>query len=111
MVTGKPWRSPNLWSLDVAEKWMCANDEYVGGLTPTRRHQDMLRACNLQTTLVEALRIESDLAFKGSKCTIAQKVESRRRLTMLCRALCVLQKAFVKVREEPTESKEALNAC
>jgi hypothetical protein len=96
VVTGKVWVSRNLWSIDVAQKWLEADANAPTGLVPTKRHQSILRACNLQTTIAQGLNVEPDLAFKGSLCTVAQKVESQRRMRMLSRAICVLQKAFVK---------------
>lgn len=106
MYVRSSYTSPaKIWSTDVADKWLAKTRAQSGGgptankglttLVPTRAHQHILRACNLQAALAEALSIDPDIAFKGSRCTPGLKIESQRRLTMVFRALLALCKAFV----------------
>ena len=67
---------------------------------PTKMHQDILRACNLAPILREAIRVDAEIAFKGSICCYAEKMESQRRLTMSIKALLTLFAAFVKDNKE-----------
>ena len=104
----KPYESNDLWSKDVASKWLDkvrkgpegAHEEHLGktpeALVPTLFHQQILKACNLQAILSEALMfLDPDIAWKGSRSTPGLKVESQRRLTMVMRGLLSLFKGFV----------------
>jgi hypothetical protein len=76
-----------------------------GSMKPCKFHQDLLRQCNLQRVLSEAILIDPDIGFKGSQCTIGLKVEGQRRLTLVSRALSMLYKSFV---DENSENQEIM---
>ena len=76
-----------------------------GSMKPCKFHQDLLRQCNLQRVLSEAILIDPDIGFKGSQCTIGLKVEDQRRLTLVSRALSMLYKSFV---DENSENQEIM---
>jgi hypothetical protein len=63
---------------------------------PNGAHQDVLRAMNLHATLIEALKIDYNLAFLGSICSGAEKVQSREYLVTTQRALVAVTIDFVK---------------
>jgi hypothetical protein len=69
-------------------------------LKPCTYHQNILRGCSLEGVLREAIHMDPDIAFKGSKCTVGLKVESQRRLTVVKRALLALCKGFVAENPE-----------
>jgi len=69
-------------------------------LKPCTFHQNILRGCNLEGVLKEAIHMDPGIAFKGSKCTVGMKVESQRRLTLVARALLALCKGFVAENPE-----------
>jgi hypothetical protein len=75
----------------------------LGSSKPCKFHQDLLRGSNLQRVLSEAILINTDIAFKGSQCTVGLKVESQRRLTLVLRALAMLYKSFVDENPENQE--------
>ena len=93
---GRPYTSVRMWSTDVAAKWLKTAQQ--GGSArpaPNQFHQEILRACNLPQLLDAALRFDPEIAFTGkAECTMAQKVESQRRITLMLRAMLVLLKAF-----------------
>ena len=76
---GKNVETHNIWSTDVASKWLEKirnKEDSLATLVPTALHTKLLRACNLQAVLREALSMNPDIAFKTSKSTIALKIES-----------------------------------
>ena len=70
---------------------------YVAGRMspPTKEHQEVLRAMDLGTILSEALVMDYNLAFMGSICTDAERVESRRMILEAQKALVDLAVLFV----------------
>jgi hypothetical protein len=86
-----------VWDLDVALKWAEYAELHING--SSRRevvtiHQDLLRACNLQGVLLEAILIDPWIALKDSTGTDADIEESFRRLTMVMRAVLSVGRAF-----------------
>jgi hypothetical protein len=87
----------NLWSHDVATSWggrmwqgAGIQREREAAKLRNSRHQDILRACDVQTLALEVVVLDPLIAYKGSICTEAEKTESTRRLDMVKRAmLCV----------------------
>jgi hypothetical protein len=74
-----------------------------GGNEVEPKHQNVLRACNIQDVLIEAMSLDNQIAWKGSICTEREKVESERRLTLVKRALLCVCTAFVysnKINQE-----------
>jgi hypothetical protein len=55
----------------------------------------MLRSLNLQDILAEALNMDYNLAFKGSICTLEQKIESRNMIMSSQRSLFEIMTLFV----------------
>jgi hypothetical protein len=109
---------------NVGSKWKKAAASATAGrnnavgerlFKPCAFHQNVLRGCNLQTVLSEAIHMDPDIAFKGSKCTVGLKLESQRRLTLVHRALLALYKAFVTANPENQElmfkGKSLLLSC
>jgi len=94
---GKIYSADRIWSTDVASVWTkrIRGEDGNQPLWPSKYHQHVLRSCNLQAVLFSAFAIEADIAFTGSKCTVALKVESQRRLTQAKTALLTLAKSFV----------------
>jgi hypothetical protein len=99
---GKYYRAQHIWHTDVATKWLKKPREKR---VPCSFHQNILRGCNLQSVLREALVIDPDIAFKGSVCTVGLKVESQRRLTLVSRSIFTLYKAFVSENHENQETR------
>lgn len=79
-----------VWAFDVATAWG------AHAALPSPAAQATLRSVNLQATLTAAFDLDVELAWKGSVCTVKQKEESERRLTLAKRALLVLARAFVR---------------
>ena len=97
-LQGVTYECKNLWSLDVASKWRAKQGK------PCAHHQTILRACNLQVVLEAAFALDNFMAWKGSICTVREKAESERRLTLVKRALLQLAKAFVRGNRENQEA-------
>jgi hypothetical protein len=58
--------------------------------------QDILRSMGLQTSLIDALRIDYNISFKGSICSPQDKIKSRNLLINAQRRLIHLMMKFVK---------------
>jgi len=98
---GNRYRSANLWSVDVAGRWGPRLVRGNAKCLVEPRHQDILRACNLQAILNECIEaVDPEIAWKGSICTEREKAESERRLTLAKRALLCLCTAFVQGNQE-----------
>jgi hypothetical protein len=63
---------------------------------PQKFHQDMLRSLNLHDVLSEALKMDYNLAFKGSICTLVEKDESRNIILSSQRCLFEIMILFVE---------------
>jgi hypothetical protein len=66
-----------------------------GDLTPILR-QDILRSMDLQTSLIDSLRMNYNISFKGSICPPEDKIKSRDLLVNAQRKLIELLVMFVK---------------
>ena len=45
-----------------------------GGRRPEALHQDILQSCNMEQILSESVRLDPEIAFRGSSCSLAEKV-------------------------------------
>ena len=63
-------------------------------------HQKICHALNLQGILVESLHIDVNIAFKGSRCTLEEKVESERMLIESLEYMLRAILAFVNMNAE-----------
>uniref|UniRef100_A0A7S2GQQ6 RyR/IP3R Homology associated domain-containing protein n=1 Tax=Octactis speculum TaxID=3111310 RepID=A0A7S2GQQ6_9STRA len=70
----------------------------IGYVNPM--HQNLLRTMDLQTSLLEALRIDYNIAFYGSKCTDEDRVKSRSILVKVLRVTIDVLIHFVKDNQE-----------
>jgi hypothetical protein len=82
-------REGRLWSEDVASKWALRKNVF-----PDETAQTILRTCNLQVVLVQAVNLNANIALSISDAT--EPEESARRLTLVKRALLQLALSFVK---------------
>ena len=95
-LQGQTYECKGLWSTDVAKEWGARVQAGGAPLVPNAAAQHILRACNLQAVLVEAVSLEQDIAWKGSICTPREKDESERRLTLVKRAMLRLALSFAE---------------
>jgi hypothetical protein len=95
-LQGQTYECKGLWSTDVAKEWGARVQAGGVPLAPNAAAQHILRACNLQAVLVEAVSLEQDIAWKGSICTPREKDESERRLTLVKRAMLRLALSFAE---------------
>ena len=68
--------------------------------SPVPFHQDILRAMNIHSTLVAALSIDYNLAFRGSVCSPSEKLESRIMLVDTLRRCMGLLVQFVRANKK-----------
>lgn len=95
-LDGVTYECRNVWSLDVAAKWVGFEAEEL-----EKRHQNILRALNLQSILAFSLHhLDPDVAFKGIDITEREKHESRYRISMAKRALIVCCTVFAASNDE-----------
>jgi hypothetical protein len=71
-------------------------DGAAGEGLPVPFHQDVLRAMNVQNTLLAALAIDYNISFMGSICSNEDKVKSREMLVHVQRKLVEVLVLFVK---------------
>ena len=84
-----------LWSDDMAARWGPKLVDLSGHNEVEAKHQDVLRACKIHDVLIDAVRLDHQIAWKGSICSDQEKVESERRLTLVKRAILCVCTAFV----------------
>eukprot|EP00615_Pteridomonas_danica_P011679 CAMPEP_0114366206 /NCGR_PEP_ID=MMETSP0101-20121206/29066_1 /TAXON_ID=38822 ORGANISM="Pteridomonas danica, Strain PT" /NCGR_SAMPLE_ID=MMETSP0101 /ASSEMBLY_ACC=CAM_ASM_000211 /LENGTH=1232 /DNA_ID=CAMNT_0001515079 /DNA_START=605 /DNA_END=4300 /DNA_ORIENTATION=- len=89
-------RKEELWSVDVAEKWIPHTKVKVhgGNSVACTAHQDLLRRIGCQEVLLEAILIDPLIARKDGTGTPEDMDESIRRLTMVMRAALSAASAF-----------------
>ena len=90
-----------LWGADVAEEWVARRTAKQGrrlgscGSAAVAYNQGTLDACDFKAILEAAAFVDTEIAFKGSRCTDEERWESRRRLTMAQQALLCCFEAFI----------------
>jgi hypothetical protein len=104
-LDGVEYTCKHLWSVDVATKWIAGQGAHSSTFASqfNTHHQDLLRSCNFQAVLGEALYMDNDIALKGSICTDREKYESQRRLTLVKRAFLSLLIAFTSSNKQNQE--------
>ena len=104
------------WMTSVSDVWTRAKDDasaaeataaasgkattgepFFGSCSPAAvtYHQNTLAASAFQQILDQGIYVDTEIAFKGSKCTDAERWESRRLLTMVLQGLLCSFEAFV----------------
>lgn len=91
-ILGDTYECVGLYSRDVAYAWSLSHRSAL----PNAHHQSILCALNLQSVLSRAISMDAEIAWKGSMCTLREKVESERRLVLCKRSLLRLSTAFVQ---------------
>lgn len=67
----------------------------IDTLAINTHHQNILSSVNLQACLRVGLGINVNLAFKGSKCTVEEKLASQHRLLQLLEHILALTLGFI----------------